>query len=436
MADQKLPVAVAATVAILGAIAGVLQFLPATTTQIIDVVNRPKASFDDGMQQLETGLKSPQPSVLVVRTTAAEAYRRAGQAWFGRATDWKCQVVDLFYNEMDPILSEAMPLAAYSDYEAAKLTPCDAHVFTVATLDWNTFLTLKAQSDGSTQRLEAIRHVVAQGTKAQVVGWAYLGELDSKGRYTIKYIHEPAANVGDTVTTASEATADGVMLHLFPPAPDDKASRTSIGGIAGFLPDGSKMTILKLGRLPEHRIGEADGYLAFAEARVVSVEPLLASASHRRHRFLQLAERVRGDVALAASPATCPVYQQHNSVHGQGQLWVFAGETDNSNANAFLAGTSRLNTSCIPRDGQVVRAARDMRVFIGPDPHWPGVRPQGGVVAAGIDIRVAGDVAGYPFDATANPNFCSAIPVPQQSLVPIPPGHQKRYCVYLPFSPA
>ena len=250
MADQKLPVAVAATVAILGAIAGVLQFLPATTTQVIDVVNRPKASFDDSMQQLETGLKSPKPSVLALRTTAAEAYRRAGQAWFGRATDWKCQVVDLFYNEMDPILAEAMPLAAYSDYEAAKLTPCDAHVFTVATLDWNTFLTLKAQSDGSTQRLEAIRHVVAQGTKAQVVGWAYLGELDSQGRYTIKYIHEPAANVGDTVTTASEATADGVMLHLFPPAPDDSASQTSIGGIAGFLPDGSKMTILKLGRLP------------------------------------------------------------------------------------------------------------------------------------------------------------------------------------------
>jgi hypothetical protein len=101
-----------------------------------------------------------------------------------------------------------------------------------------------------------------------------------------------------------------------------------------------------------------------------------------------------------------------------------------------MAGTTRLNTSCIPRDGQVVRAARDMRVFIGPDPHWPGVRPQGGVVAAGTDIRIVGDVAGYPFDATANANFCSAIPVPQRVLVPIPAGHQKRYCVYLPFSPA
>jgi hypothetical protein len=436
MPDQKLPVAIAAIVAILGAIAGVLQFLPATTTQIIDVVNRPKASFDESMQQLETGLKSPKPSVVALRTNAAEAYRRAGQAWFGRATNWKCQVVDLFYNEMDPILSEAMPLAAYSDYEASQLTPCAAHVFSVAALDWNVFLTLRAMSDGSVPRLDAIRHVVAQGTKAQVVGWAYLGQLDAKGRYTIKYIHEPDASVGDTVTTASEATADGVMLHVFPPAPNDTTSQTYIGGVAGFLPDGSKMTILKIGRLPERRIGEPDAYLAFAEARVVSVSPLLASAPIREHRYLQLASRGRDYIAAAQLAVTCPAYQQHNSLHGQNQLWIFAGETDNGNRNGFLAGTSRLNTNCIPRDGQVVRATRDMRVFIGPDPHWPGVKPQGGVVAPGTDIRIVGDVAGYPFDATANPNFCSAIPVPQKTLVPIPAGHQKHYCVYLPFSPA
>jgi hypothetical protein len=435
MATQKLPVAVAAIVAILGAVGAVLHYLPATTSQVIDVLNGPKASFDGSVQQLEAGLKAPNPSILALRTSAAEAYRQAGQAWFGRATDWKCQVVDIFYNEMDPSVAEAVPLEAYSDYETSLLAPCSSHVFALATLDWGSFLDFKAQSQGSVERLEAIRHVVAQGTKAQTVGWAYLGERDAKGSFAVRYIHEAAAKVGDTVTTSSGSTNDGVLLHLFAPAMRAGAGDLALGGIAGFLPDGSRITILKLGSQVERRLGGPDAYLVFAEAQVVAVQPLLASALGSESMYMQRTRRVRSVVAMAGA-AACPTYTQHNSLHGKTQLWVFAGESDNADRNGFLPGTSRLNTTCIPRDGQLVRATQDLRVFVGQDPHYPGVRPQGGVVVAGTEIRIVGDIAGYPFDATANPSFCNQIPVPQKNLVPVPAGHRKRYCVYVPFSPA
>ena len=83
----------------------------------------------------------------------------------------------------------------------------------------------------------------------------------------------------------------------------------------------------------------------------------------------------------------------------------------------------------------MVRAKQDLKVFVGKDPHWPGVTPQGGIIAAGTDIRVVGDIAGYPFDATSDPNFCDRNPRPQKSLVPVPLGHRKWYCVYVPFTP-
>jgi len=58
------------------------------------------------------------------------------------------------------------------------------------------------------------------------------------------------------------------------------------------------------------------------------------------------------------------------------------------------------------------------------------------VLAAGTQVQIVGDISGFPFDATANPGFCNMLPAPkpQRTYVPIPQGHQKRYCVYLPFN--
>jgi hypothetical protein len=450
MSKQNLPVWVASIVALLGAVAAILHYLPPNMSQWLGALNGREIAFTQSLQKLNNDLQAQKPSMPALRSDAETAYDQASQVWFGQATGSKCRVVRVFSNLQNPDIADAAPMDAYSDYQASRLSPCSGDVFTVATLDWDSFLSFTALGDGSVERLAAIRHVVAQGTSPRNAGWVYLGELDANGRYSIRYFEEANANAGDTVTTASGSTDDGLMLHYFPPAQSGCVTQPGIGGgVAGFLPDGSRITILKVAPLPgcvqqscpRSAVGpwscrtSTPVKFVFAEARVVSVQPLLASAFGREFIHLQRTRREATLVAMGGSSA-CPSYTQHNSLHGRNQLWVLAGETDNANRNAFLPGTSRVNTNCIPRDGQLVRATQSLRIFIGADPHYPGVSPQGGIVAAGTEIRVVGDVAGYPFDATANPGFCNQVPVPQKNLTPIPAGHRKHYCVYLPFTPA
>lgn len=449
MPKQNLPVWVASIVAILGAVAAILHYLPPNLSQWLGALNGRQTAFTQSLQKLDNDLQAQQPSLAALRSDAQDAYDQAGQVLFGQATDSKCRVVRVFSNQQNPNIADAAPMGAYSDYEASQLSPCSTDVFTVATLDWDSFLSFTALGDGSVARLAAIRQVVARGTSPNNAGWVYLGELDDTGRYSIRYFAEANASAGDTVTTASGSTDDGLMLHYFAPAQNGCVAQPGIGGgVAGFLPDGSRIAILKVAPLPgcaqqscpKSALGpwscrtSTPVKFVFAETRVVSVQPLLASANGRAFIHLQRARRLAGAVAVNTS-ASCPAYTQHNSLHGQGQLWVLAGETNDANRNAFLPGTSRVNTNCIPRDGQLVRATQSLRIFVGTDPHYPGVRPQGGVVAAGIEIRVVGDVAGYPFDATANPGFCNQVPAPQKNLVAVPAGHQKHYCVYVPFTP-
>jgi hypothetical protein len=80
------------------------------------------------------------------------------------------------------------------------------------------------------------------------------------------------------------------------------------------------------------------------------------------------------------------------------------------------------------------RVLQQARVLVGPDPHYPGTRPNGQVLVAGTTVQIVGDVSGYPYDAVADPSFCKRDPSPRRFDAAIPAGH-KRYCVYIPFMP-
>jgi hypothetical protein len=140
--------------------------------------------------------------------------------------------------------------------------------------------------------------------------------------------------------------------------------------------------------------------------------------------------------AAEARQTVCPPFRQHNSLHGATQRWLFAGVKQGSSSTAFLPHSSLLDTDCIPRDGAIVRPTRDLKVLVGADPHWPGVAPSGQFVPTGTPIQVVGDISGYPFDATDNPNFCKQDPKRQREFLQIRADHQKQYCVYIPFNPA
>jgi hypothetical protein len=189
--------------------------------------------------------------------------------------------------------------------------------------------------------------------------------------------------------------------------------------------------------ITEHLKGVADAHYIWAKGTVTKVDDPTAQSASRSSVRMAFAHRVRLKPTRAAEVAqpVCPPFHQHNSLHNAAQRWIFVGEKQGPSSTSFLPGTSTVNTNCIPRDGTIVRATRDLKVLVGKDPHWPGVTPQGQFLAAGTPIQIVGDISGYPYDATANPDFCRHDPTPQRDLIAFPTGHQKRYCVYIPFNP-
>jgi hypothetical protein len=443
MPTQKLPVVVASIVALLVAITGILHFLPGTITAVInfaDAVSPATQSFLGDFKQLKADVKAQTP-IKALRADAFDTYNWAAQSWFWQRSNRKCQVVDLMYNDNAYNVAPGTPMNAYTDFVNSALPACSNEIFNLATTDWATYFSAKPDPSNSVQRQAAIRQTVARGTRSQAVGWTYLGLLEPNGRYSVKYIKETPKPGG--IATISEDTAsgedtlpgspeavEGAILFMGPPPPG-KQENAEEEGIVGFLPDGSALTILSLIPRKDGPDEQAATYV-YAKIRVMAVQPLQVSAL--TGGFADPFTRwLAPSVAMAAT--TCPPYPQHNSIHDASQLWVYAGKRADTGNDAFVVGTSRLTTPCIPREGQMVRAKQDLKVFVGKDPHWPGVTPQGGIIAAGTDIRVVGDIAGYPFDATSDPNFCDRNPRPQKSLVPVPLGHRKWYCVYVPFTP-
>jgi len=428
-------------VAVVGLLTAIVHYNPNLVSNLVKMWTDPSKKFDTSYQSVETLLRQrKEPYLNAWRYAASDAYTAADNVHTtGDRIRDKCEVIHLFASSQDGLgQAPDFPQEAYWDYEQKVFSgPCQQDVATVAGLELDDIeyamyatpsgggLQAAAAASETLSRVNDVYLVVSSATHTGDSGWSKLALRDAGGYLTREVSEVTTLKNGGTVTIKS-ATTNGIPLHAF-------ANDSPYPGVTGFLPNNSTATVQQLDPVEQDGTNQYD---IWAQVKVVMPMPL-ATGVARGPTHLQFARRVATEVAMA--PPNCPPFHQQNSRHGANPLWVFVGEKpDNDTSDAFFPGTSRVNTQCIPRDGQTVRATTDLRVFVGPDPYYPGVHPQGGIIIAGAQFRIVGDVSGYPFDATANPNFCNGNPPPHKSkaLPLIPPGHQKRYCVYLPISPA
>jgi hypothetical protein len=428
MAKTRIPVVVASIVALLSAIAGLVNVLPwpSLLPKPNPVIIAHEQQFGTAMQLFEGNLRRPTTDVNSLRAGADEAYRVASLV--PPQPLWQCQVVRSIYDQASPDLAEATPIEAYNDYLEGRLPDCD-EIAVVARLDWNGIHRLKTRDSGTKIRLNLVNHVVAKGTAIGAVGWIYLGYMKS-GQYAPRYTVQ-LPEIGNVVTLGvpdGQDPLDGDGLPVQDEAPQSVA--VNDGSITAYLLVGSRYEIRALKSVPDLGSGAPASYV-YGNISVTAVAPVPNTVA--RYTVRRKLARREAASRIVPTMTRCPSFQQHNSMHAVSQSWVYIGQTSDNAPNQFVPGTALLQMLCVPRNGSIIRTAKDAKVLVGPDPHWPGVVPQGRVLPAGAQIQVAGDVSVYPFDATATPNFCSVDPKPQKDYAPIPPGHEKRYCVYLPF---
>ena len=252
----------------------------------------------------------------------------------------------------------------------------------------------------------------------------YAGLSDGHGN-----LIDPAARtIKETRAEGRVTTTHELTLHsVVPNAAIDQPDHT-----LGRIPVGSELDVLEVKEIAETVTpGSRPAGYVWVRAKLRSKGVGTASLLMIPHRALTRAHRAPAQTFGAGSQ--CAPYPETNSLHDARQRWIYVGQKT-TGSDQFIAGTSLLDTPCVPRDGAVARLTQQARVFVGRDPHYPGVRPSGEALTAGTNIQVVGDVAGYPFDAVEDPSFCMRNPPPRRVDRAIPPGH-KRYCVYVPFNP-
>jgi|SRR5580700_653074 hypothetical protein len=404
---------------------------------VVSWITGPTQTFDKHWNELEELAERGTATMLpTVRDKADDEYSVAnGILTGGTRTADKCRVVRLFSERQDWILVLGLPDDAYSDYEQKVFSKsCYTDVENAAGHELSEISEAETQAGVAhllgllekQARRQEVYQVLAQAAERGDAGWIPVAvRAAGDGSYVSRQTVEVPAKAGK-ITIASGS--GGLPVHMY-------ARDRPLAGIAGWLANGSTALVLALESFKQDG---SNRYDIWANVKVVSPNPLSPVGVRRASTHLQFTHRVAAQVAMS-DPPNCPPLRQNSSLHSAKQLWVWVGEKPDTNkSDAFVPGTSRINNPCIPRDGETVQAVKDLPVFVGSDPYYPGVHPQGGIVVAGAQFRVVGDVSGYPFDATADPGFCGGNPPPSKSkaLPVIPAGHIKRYCVYLPISPA
>jgi hypothetical protein len=389
-----------------------------------------EANFNAELKNVVALLEAtPPPPTETIRISVGTAYGYATKP------ELKCKVVNVIYNTRDQTLyAKIAPVEFLEDANGFK-GKCQQQLKELAALFESKGGIVRSDSPAteasnaqSTRLHIASEKVLTNTTAVGAEGWAYLGKSDGHGNLT-----DPSTRSITQTRAAGRVTATQPLTLRSAPKPADSDTESML---VGRVPSGA---VLEVGDVKEYaepvRPGSPPaGYLG---AHVKLVEKGAAAASQLTAPRRTLARAVRGGRApVAALASDCPPFPQSNSLHGPRQRWVYVGQkADKSNNDAFIDGTSRLTTKCVPRDGAVARTTQQLKVLVGPDPHDPpGVRPNGDALTAGTSILVVGDVAGYGFDATADPKFCDRDPQPRRSDPPIPAGHEKRYCVYIPFN--
>ncbi len=439
--NANLPRNIAVFVAVLGALAGFIAALNppacyAFVTSMFQFVRTPSVAneqkFETAFNAVLKQLLIKPPDVDNLRQTIGVAYDTAAKP------EWKCRVVNVVINTGDQTLSlKIAPVGIYEDYQHADLPKrCAEELRTLAKMieASDTFgpFVQGSSSDAPAQTAQddkRITHlkiaadaIVAQQTPLGTTGWVYVGRTDPTGQLTLSRIIAEDRAKG-RVTTLHDMS----IRSAAPSSPE-----TVSGTVVGRIPAGSKLSVISVKQVTQRVASGSPGSYLWALVSLVFRGPGETRVTAVSHRT-----RVRAVHAwprFVAYVAPCPLYPETNSLHGPTQRWIYVGQKVDG-SDEFLAQTSHLDTQCVPRDGAVARVTQRAKVFVGRDPHWPGVTPTGQVVVAGTNVQVVGDVAGYGFDASDDPTFCDRDPQPRQRDPRIQSGHEKRYCVYIPFNP-
>lgn len=407
-------------VAILGAIAGLVVAFNAYGPTIMKIIICP--DFCLATKALAGALQTqPLPNVVNLRSLASTAYLAA------KKPDEKCAVVQQLSDVGKSVVAQATPMSAYRDYSSLG---CQDKLWPLAKEDLDAYIGLKAASD-EPERVALVRRVVALGTPQNAVGWVYVGHRTAQGAFDEKFIAEPDVALNETVTLNCDF---GFSLQQEPPT----STEGNTSPVVGFLFKGSRFQVLEM-RTISQPVSTGIAKLVYAKAKVTTV--VVAAARNRSASRRRLTRAMHPTVLPAVATiaaVSCPPFKPEKGSHGERQRWVFVGRKSNPTSATFLPGSSLLDSDCIPRDGKVVRAKKDLKVLVGSDPHSPGVKPTGQYVTAGSSIQVVGDISGYPYDATTNPDFCRHDPpYPHPSKAydqVIGPGDRVEYCVYIPFN--
>jgi hypothetical protein len=388
-----------------------------------------EAQFNTELQKVVAMLEAtPPPPTETIRISVGNVYSNANKP------ELKCKVVNVIYNTRDQTLyAKIAPVEFLEDANGFK-GKCQQQLQELAKLFVDKGGVVRSDSpvtdasNAQSTRLHiASEKVLTNTTAVGADGWAYLGKSDGHGN-----LPDSATRTIKETRAAGRVTATQDLTLRSAPKPADSDTETMI---VGRVPSGA---VLEVGELKEYLEAVRPGSppAGYLWAHVKLVEKGAAAASRLTAPRRTLARAVRGGRApVAALASDCPPFPQTNSLHGPRQRWVYVGQkADNSNNDAFIDNTSRLTAKCVPRDGALTRTTQQLKVYVGSDPHYPGVKPNGEALTAGTSIQVVGDVAGYGFDASADPKFCDRDPQPRRTDPPIPAGHEKRYCVYVAFN--
>jgi hypothetical protein len=393
----------------------------AFVTKVFDNRNAPQLNFETAYNAMLDSLKIKPPDYDRDRRDVGTAYDLAIQP------PWKCRVVHVVVNSTAMTI-RITPIAVYDDFKRNALpNECADELKALAlaltkTPAFAPYLgaTSPSEDQRNTQLHELADGLNAKRTAAGTQGWAYLGRSDSTGHLTA------ARLVAQTLPRGQLTATHDISLTKAPPPRADADPGKPVGRALV----GSTFRVLSVRQLAEASSGKSTGSYTWA------LVTLQTKGSSTAVSFLQHGRRVptreRAHSRVVALFAGCQAFAETNSLHSPTQRWIYVGQKIDS--NSFVASSSKLDTPCVPRDGAVARVTQSTKVYVGSDPHWPGVRPNGQALLAGTNVQVVGDVSGYPFDATSDPGFCERDPQPQRKYSSIPAGHQKRYCVYIPFA--
>ena len=371
---------VAAIVALIGAVAGLIavmnrgplgKLIADLWTQPVVARQEAQKKFDDAYNVVLALIKAtPPPRANMVRESVGVAYD------YAKGDDsLKCKVVNIIINYGDQTVAvQFVPVEFARDVDQGT-TPryCagDVHKLAILYKSKGAYVSSRASNlnDQRTTALNvATEKVIADDTTAGTKGWMYIGRSDGHGNLSdpaTRMIKESRAEGRITTTRAL------TLYAVVPVASEDQVNPV------GRVRTGSVLDVLDVKDVAEV-VQEGSPPAAYTWARVKIVSQGATSTSMRTPTRRVL---VRSPAIVTASAHRCAPFPETNSRHGASQRWVYVGQKVYGD-DAFVRGTSLLDTPCVPRDGMAARVLQQTRVFV-------GIAPKGASSSIAVQCVVA-----------------------------------------------